>query len=1058
MEERSIITAQEQKNQELLEAGLATADCYITRSYLIDLAEREAIVPDESFCQDVFLRLYHVNRFVYDKEENVNDKLVSVYSALHEIDGTAILIIQGNAQTIDFYLGARSERKAALCGQVMEKSLLGNFPGSSTRLLRTGEVSTLLNSIFDTQPDRPQNISSVSVIPSARDDDKDKFVQGIENFIDTMRGETYSAVFIASPIGKLDLEYRKRGLEGLASLLSPFVKTTLAYGENYSKAVSSGMFENFSHSINQSLSNTTGYNRGSNTSVTSGINHGLGAGGVTTGYNRSRTSGYSAGSSWSKAVTEGTADTTGTGTNTSDTETTGDSRTMTVEHINKSVENLIKTIDEQLQRIKDCESFGLWDCAAYFIAPEIQVSVMAANAYKALVSGDKSSVENSYINVWDSRNKATSVALKSLRYGMHPQLLIPEGVNKGFDSQIVTPGGFISGKELPLFMGIPQKSVSGLTVNTIAEFGRNVFTLNNEKAAGDLPIGNIFHMGRAESTTVALDTNSLTSHCFIAGSTGSGKSNTSYVLLNELIKKQIPFLVIEPAKGEYKHEFGSLPGVNIFSTNPRYGKMLRLNPFWFDAENIHVLEHLDRLIEIFNACWEMYAAMPAILKSGMERIYTEKGWDLLNSIYLGAGAPQFPTFADLLRVLPEVIKTSGYSADTQGDYTGALVTRVASLANGISGQIFCSGAAIPDKVLFDENTIVDLSRVGSTETKALIMGILVLKLTEYRTAQASDSNSRLKHLTVLEEAHNLLKRTSGVQGQETANLVGKSVEMISNSIAEMRTYGEGFIIIDQSPTAVDISAIKNTNTKIIMRLPEKSDCEAIGNAMALDEEQIKELAKLPTGVGAVIQNDWLETVLTKVNPAPHSYQKYYEKTETHALYKLRAAAVSEIMDQYFNKHSLSTKDLTVVLSSNHINELKVEEIYHQSCAILDSIGARRDIQAVSLGLMDLSCCKGVFEIHSKLLRYVDFQARTDTDYKELQNWQQAIERSIHSILPLKAHILPFFTRLMVFAKTLGPEKELYSRAYEMLYERENVQRKEVEHKSASVEQHEPVIF
>ena len=249
--------------------------------------------------------------------------------------------------------------------------------------------------------------------------------------------------------------------------------------------------------------------------------------------------------------------------------------------------------------------------------------------------------------------------------------------------------------------------------------------------------------------------------------------------------------------------------------------------------------------------------MPAILKAGAERIYTEKGWDILNSTYLGSGAPQFPTFSDLLRVLPEVIKTSGYSSDTQGDYTGALVTRVASLTDGIFGQIFCSGFTVPDKALFDENCIVDLSRVGSTETKALIMGLLVLKLAEYRTAQATGSNSKLRHITVLEEAHNLLKRTSSAQGQDSANLLGKSVEMISNSIAEMRTYGEGFVIVDQSPTAVDVAAIKNTNTKIVMRLPEKTDCEAVGNAMALDEEQVRELAKLPTGVAAVIQNNWL---------------------------------------------------------------------------------------------------------------------------------------------------------------------------------------------------------
>ena len=85
-----------------------------------------------------------------------------------------------------------------------------------------------------------------------RDDDKDRFVQGIEKFIDTMQGERFTAVLLAKPVSKSELEVRKRGYEELYSSLSPFIKTSLAYGENYSKAVTSGMFENFSHSVNNS--------------------------------------------------------------------------------------------------------------------------------------------------------------------------------------------------------------------------------------------------------------------------------------------------------------------------------------------------------------------------------------------------------------------------------------------------------------------------------------------------------------------------------------------------------------------------------------------------------------------------------------------------------------------------------------------------------------------------------------------------------------------------------------------------------------------------------------
>ena len=349
-------------------------------------------------------------------------------------------------------------------------------------------------------------------------------------------------------------------------------------------------------------------------------------------------------------------------------------------------------------------------------------------------------------------------------------------------------------------------------------------------------------------------------------------------MLNRLNEKNTKFLVIEPAKGEYKDVFGVRKDVSIYGTNPALMPLLRINPFSFPTKNIHILEHLDRLVEIFNVCWPMYAAMPAILKDAIERAYIEAGWDLVVSKN-DTSEQLFPSFIDVLKQIEIVVSESAYSADSKGDYTGALMTRVKSLTNGLNRFIFSSNE-IPDYKLFDENVIVDLSRVGSTETKALIMGILVLKLQEYRMSEKSGNNSNLKHITVLEEAHHLLKRTSTEQATETANLLGKSVEMLSNAIAEMRTYGEGFIIADQSPGLLDMSVIRNTNTKIIMRLPDFSDRELVGKAASLNDEQIIELSKLEQGVAAVTQSGWLEPVLCKVDyyEVDNSYK--YNNPET----------------------------------------------------------------------------------------------------------------------------------------------------------------------------------
>ena len=272
----------------------------------------------------------------------------------------------------------------------------------------------------------------------------------------------------------------------------------------------------------------------------------------------------------------------------------------------------------------------------------------------------------------------------------------------------------------------------------------------------------------------------------------------------------------------------------------------------------------------------MYAAMPAVLKEAVEKSYEDCGWNLAESTN-EYGSDFYPTFADVTRNIRTIIDSSEYDAENKGAYKGSLITRLKSLTNGINGLIFTADE-ISSRDLFDENVIVDLSRVGSTETKSLIMGLLVLKLQEHRMT-STQMNAPLRHVTVLEEAHNLLKRTSMEQSQESGNLLGKSVEMLTNSIAEMRTYGEGFIIADQAPALLDMAVIRNTNTKIIMRLPDQDDRELVGKAANLNDDQITELAKLPRGVAAVYQNEWVEAVLCKVAKFDAGKNSYSYKRE-----------------------------------------------------------------------------------------------------------------------------------------------------------------------------------
>lgn len=200
-----------------------------------------------------------------------------------------------------------------------------------------------------------------------------------------------------------------------------------------------------------------------------------------------------------------------------------------------------------------------------------------------------------------------------------------------FSEQLVTPTNLVSGNELPLVMGFPKKSVPGLSVVEMAEFGRAVVE-EDSRQKETFDIGNVYHMGVTEKTRVNMDLNLLSSHCFITGSSGSGKSYATYQMLNAVVEKDVKIMIIDLPKGEYKRIFGGLKGIKIFTTDSNEYRMLRINPFKFN-ENIHVLSHIEQLLQIFNASWPLYAAMPAILKVQVVKSYMKCGWDVQNSIW-----------------------------------------------------------------------------------------------------------------------------------------------------------------------------------------------------------------------------------------------------------------------------------------------------------------------------------------------------------------------------------------------------------------------------------------
>jgi hypothetical protein len=899
--------------------SLKLVDDIVLKNYISSLEELEIIPLDEDLKRDNIdrIRLFNITKMVYNKDEASTYKFASIFNAVASTNSSLITIVDSNGKDTKFYLGIRiliENNSPTTSFEVLEKSIQGQFPGIKLDTLRYNRIENLLESI------NSSSVASVSCVANNKNKDfidNSKYLQGLEKFALAMQGERYSAIIIANPLSQNELTNVRKSYEDIYTNIAPLANVVLNYGKNLTSTNTYSTSDAKTYGTNKGGSRTFTENenisenigevvsiskQSTSSKVASIIGGALGVvgtaiagpvGGIAGGIigstlatafseNVTKTSG---GGSKSKGFSRADGETWGENESDSHTESnseansSGDSQGIQYTRQNKSILAMLERIDNQLKRVNEFESLGMWECAAYFLSPSLNTSKVGAATYKSLMAGENTGLEISAINTWTKplRNEFDKNALvvdyvKSL---IHPRFIYKN--NFGVDIT-VSPASLVSSNELAIHMGLPRNSVPGFPVVEHIDFGKEIVKYDSNDESKKISLGNIFNMGKViEENKVELDLESLSMHTFISGATGSGKSNTIYHLLNKLIIEDIKFMVIEPAKGEYKKVLGYREDVRVFGTNPNLTELLHINPFRFPKE-IHVLEHIDRLIEIFNVCWPMYAAMPAILKEAIIQAYKKCGWDLDLSINF-ENDNFFPTFTDLLEELKNVIKLSEYSEEVKSNYIGSLTTRVKSLTNGLNGQIFSSNE-INNEILFDTNVIVDLSRVGSQETKSLLMGILVMRLSEHRMATCKTSNRKLHHVTVLEEAHNILRAKNSASSVEGSNVAEKAVEMISNAIAEMRTYGEGFIIVDQSPSAVDISAIRNTNTKIIMRLPEENDRKMAGKSAALKEEQINEIARLPKGVAVVYQNDWIEAVLCQINKFDGEEKEYNYKDES----------------------------------------------------------------------------------------------------------------------------------------------------------------------------------
>ena len=628
-------------------------------------------------------------------------------------------------------------------------------------------------------------------------------------------------------------------------------------GTNQSKGTSQSVTENrgttFSENVGTSSSKgtNTGYNKSENMSKTKGTN-------TSTGSSQSKTAGTS------ETTGTNTSTTKGTNNSVSESSTTGSSQNVSKDIINKKAADYVKYIDEMLLPIIDYgKSKGLYLTTTFIFADNNSQLEKLGNTIKSLYSGKKGNKNPLEFKILENNDK-------KIEYFKNFQ--IPECISYDDENALtlkshfvendeVSLGNWYSPNELGLIAGLPEKEVVGLALNEEVEFGLNAKT--PDKDGEIISLGNLVQSGNEIDTKVYLEKSALNKHIFITGVTGTGKTTTCQKLL---LESELPFLVIEPAKTEYRILMNNekTEDILIFTLGNDKVAPFRLNPFeFFEGESI--TSRVDMLKAAMEASFDMEAAIPQIIESAMYSCYEDYGWNIdtdenekFDNPY-DEGVYSFPTLEDLLNKIEIEVTKHDFDDRLKKDYIGSITARLQGLLVVKKVQMLNSRRSIDFRELIEKKVVLEIEGIKNGTEKSLVMGFILTNLCEALRAKYN-KDKHFKHITLIEEAHRLLSKYSAGDSLNKKN----SVETFADMLAEVRKYGESLIIADQIPNKMTPEVLKNTNTKIVHKIFAEDDKEAIGNTISLSKEQKDFLSSLPTGRAIVFSQSWTKAVQVQI--------------------------------------------------------------------------------------------------------------------------------------------------------------------------------------------------
>lgn len=774
----------------------------------IDYGDREAL---RSFLQQFYLREVTGLTLTDDVEDHwrfVQEQFRTALSAAYLHHLTIATVLSSDGGQIKLYIGVKAsgEREAAF-----RQTLGGVLPGLHLQPGEDIQFSELLQ-------DRRFG-GTVSGVPTLRaDDERQRFSLG--SVARALRGRSFTLAIVSTPVNESERNALIKKLLDVRDLSHEQARKTSTEQTATSEAITTSTSENRGGPWIRVPSRPSFPSRWSEFRI------------------------------WLSVFRN-------KGSSTSEANTRQFVESQSREQQNGLAVELEQLADYHLDRLKRAVNTGYWETAVAYAAESMEDAELLGGAFAAELA-------------------------KPNELGVPPRILtghIPdEGLLPVSLASQARPGGssFITSEELALVSAPPSEMLPGYDVRLMPRL-----SLTDPKRSGNkllkAPLGHIVDQGsRLEHAPFSIGEDDLVKHIFVCGLTGSGKSTTVKQLLKSAYTsdedRPIPFLVLESAKRDYRRLLSDpafKDSLRIYTIGDATVAPFRLNPF-FVLPGASVAWHIDFLKALFQASFSFYGPMPSIIEKCLNRIYLNRGWNLTlgthphlhnadgtpieERFYTTEGLRCFPILDDLKQEVDKYIRTDlEYKGELSDNIRTAILVRLDSLCSGAKGLMLNTYETTRIDKLLRAPTVLELEPLADDDDKAFFLGLVLLLVSEYRqlNSQAVDlqnAGKGLRHVLVLEEAHRLLKNvTTERQSEMMGNPKGKAVDSFCNAVAEMRSLGQGVVVVEQVPVKIAPDVIKNANTKIAHRIVSGDDQALLASTLGLKAEEAAYLSLLETG-------------------------------------------------------------------------------------------------------------------------------------------------------------------------------------------------------------------